>query len=207
MIHTNRHAYVIAEVKRLQTVIFECRYNCRIMQRDQYDVEMLEKRGMPVTGIEWLDNLNDESHVYRLLTINQMTEYATKGVNFWLDDPATYAGVIYKAVSDYILYYAELSDIYPNLPIPDQEDFEALDTLAPNIYRLYRCYESEIDVSTFMGRLRSRRRGFDAAQAHADRINKPRLEDKDIVPQKEHTSRLGLFGHRYQVRKEPTHDD
>lgn len=206
-VQMSRRDHVVAEVKRLAIVIFECRYSCRIMQRDQYDIETLENRGIPVTGIEWLDNINDESHVSRLLTIEKMCEYATKGVNFWLDDPSSYSGIIYKACVDYITYYAELSDMYPNLQIPDQEDFEALDLLARNMYKLYRCYETELDTATFMGRLRARRRGFDINHSTVSRYGKPLTDEEGVVPQKEHKSNLTLFGHRYQPRKEPTNDD
>jgi hypothetical protein len=202
----SRHDFIIAEVQRLQTVIFTCRYSCRMTQRDQFDVQYLENRGIPVTGIDWIDQLADEQQNTVLLTIERMTELCEQGINFWLDDPKSYAGIIYKACTDYILYYAELSDMYPNLQIPDQEDFEALDNLATVMYRLYRCYENPIDTAGFMGRLRARRmRAFDAVSAGAVNKDKPRLANENgEVPQKEHQSQLkAAFGYRYRSRKEP----
>lgn len=201
-----RREHIIAEVNRLKIVIFECRYSCRMTQRDQYDVKYLENRGIPVTGIDWLDQLADEQQNTVLLTIERMTELCEQGINFWLDNPQTYATIIYKAITDYILYYGELSDMYPNLPLPDQEDFEALDNLAKNIYRLHRCYESEIETGTFMSRLRKRRlRSFDIHKAGMTTMNQPLLNEDGSVPQKEHQSQLATtFGYRYRPRKEPT---
>lgn len=200
-----RREFIISEIKRLQTVIFTCRYSCRMTQRDQYDVRYLEERGIPVTGIDWIDQLADEQQNTVLLTIERMTDLCQQGINFWLDDPKSYAGIIYKACTDYILYYAELSDIHPNLPLPDQEDFEALDELATVMYRLYRCYEGEIETAGFMGRLRARRiRAFDAVASGAVRRHEPVLKDEESVPQKEHQSQLAsAFGYRYRARKEP----
>lgn len=202
----NRREFLITEINRLKSVIFDCRYQCRMTQRDQYDVKYLENRGIPVTGIDWLDQLADEQQNTVLLTIERMTELCSQGINFWLDNPQTYAGIIYKAITDYILYYGELSDMFPNLPLPDQEDFEALDELAKNIYVLHRCYESEIDTGSFMGRLRKRRlRAFDMHKAGMSTLNQPLLSEDGSVPQKEHQSQLSaVFGHRYRPRKEPT---
>lgn len=200
-----RREFLISEIKRLQTVIFTCRYSCRMTQRDQYDVQYLEDRGIPVTGIDWIDQLAEEQQNTVLLTIDRMTELCAQGINFWLDNPNPYAGIIYKACTDYIIYYAELSDIHPNLPLPDQEDFEALDKLATVMYRLYRCYESEIETGGFMGRLRARRiRAFDAVAAGAVNKHKPILNEDGVVQQKEHQSQLSTaFGYRYRARKEP----
>jgi len=198
----NRTQYVLSEVKRLQSVIFDCRYQCRVKQRDQYDIDYITNRGIPVTGIEWLDVINDDMDVSRLLTINQMTEFAGKGINFWLEDPKTYATVIYKALTDYIQYYAELSDLYPNLPIPDQEDFEAMDALAKNIFRLHRCYDHELPMTGFLGRLQARRRNFklsDFGMTKPDIV----LGEDGSVQQREHKSNLELLGYRFQHRKEP----
>ncbi|QXO10306.1 hypothetical protein pEaSNUABM37_00347 [Erwinia phage pEa_SNUABM_37] len=201
-----RREFIIAEVKRLQTVIFECRYACRMTQRDQYDVTYLEERGIPVTGIDWIDALADEQQNHVLLTIDRMVELCDQGINFWLDDPSRYAGIIYKSITDYILYYAELSDIHPNLPLPDQDDFERLDDLAKNIYKVYRCYETEIDTGGFISRLRNGRvRAFDMQKAGMINMGKPILNDDGSVPQKEHQSQLATaFGYRYRPRKEPT---
>lgn len=200
----SRHDHLKSEVKRLQTVIFECRYQCRIKQRDQYDMDTLINRGIPVTGIDWMDDLADQQDVSRLLTIDQMVEYCDRGVNFWLDDPKAYAGVIYTAITDYIQYYAELADAYPNLPIPDQEDFEKLDGLATNIYRLYRCYEQPREMSGLLGRIAMRRRSF------APQVNlapKPLMNDDGSIEQKEHKSLLPVLGYRFTPRKEPTNND
>lgn len=199
----NRRDFVKDEVKRLQTVIFDCRYACRLMQRDQYDVETLENRGIPVTGIDWMDNLADEQHVHRLLTINDMVEYASKRINFWLDEPQIYATIIYKSITDYIEYYAELSDIYPNLPIPDQEDFEKLDNFAATIFRLHRCYEKEVELKGFLGRLRARRRAFTINGPVGMAKDQPLINEDGTVQQREHTSNLELLGYRFQARKEP----
>lgn len=201
-----RRDFLVSELKRLKMVIFDGRYSCRMSQRDQYDVTYLEERGIPVTGIDWIDQLADEQQNTLLLTIERMTELCANGISFWLNEPQTYSGIIYKACTDYILYYAELSDLYPNLQLPDQEDFEALDKLATSMYRLYRCYESPIDTGGFMGRLRGRRiRAFDAVAAGA--VNKDRyiMRNPDEVQPKEHTSQLSsAFGYRYRARKEPT---
>lgn len=205
----SRREFIISEVKRLQTVIFECRYACRITQRDQYDVEYLETRGIPVTGIDWIDALADEQQNHVMLTIERMTELSAQGINFWLDNPAQYSGIIYKAITDYILHYAELSDVYPNLQLPDQEDFEALDDFAKNLYKVYRCYEKEVETGGFMTRLRGRRaRSFDMHKAGMTNLNKPILDEEGAVPQKEHQSQLSTaFGYRYRPRKEPNSVD
>lgn len=203
----HRHQFVKEEVARLQLVIFECRYSCRLMQRDQYDVDTLANRGIPVTGIDWLDQLADEQHVHRLLTINEMVEYADKRINFWLEEPQTYATIIYKALTDYIEYYAELSDIYPNLPIPDQEDFEKMDHLASSIFRLHRCYETEIELKGFLGRLRKRRRAFTVNGPVGENKHQLLVNDDGSVVQREHQSNLNLLGYRFQARKEPTNGD
>lgn len=206
MIGQNRRDFIVSELKRLQTVIFECRYSCRMTQRDQYDVKYLENRGIPVTGIDWVDALADEQQNNVLLTIERMTELCAQGINFWLENPQSYAKVIYTSITDYINYYGELSDIYPNLPLPDQEDFEALDELAKNIFRLHRCYESEVETSGFMARLRGRRnRAFNMEAMGMTTRNQPLLNEDGEVPQREHVSQLkNVFGYRYRVRKEPT---
>jgi len=206
MIRSNRRDFIVEEVKRLQTVIFECRYQCRMTQRDQYDVQYLENRGLPVTGIDWIDQLADEQQNTVLLTIERMTELCAQGINFWLENPGTYAGIIYKACTDYIVYYGELSDMYPNLQLPDQEDFEALDELAKSMYRLYRCYESEVETGGFLSRLRGRRmRSFDMVKAGMSTKDQPMLNEDGSVPQREHQSQLSTaFGYRYRPRKEPT---
>lgn len=195
--------FLKSEVKRLQTVIFDCRYQCRIMQRDQYDVATLQSRGIPVSGIDWVDQFADEGPVHRLLTINDMTDLAVNRINFWLDDPKTYSVVIYKAITDYVTLYTELADAYPNLPIPDQEDFEALDELACSIFKLYRCYDKEIELKGLIGRLRNRRRF--SVDLHAMGMAQPMIRqlDNEPPPQREHSTLLPLLGHRYNPRKEP----
>lgn len=202
----SRTEYVKDEIRRLQIVIFECRYQCRILQRDQYDVETLTNRGIPVSGVDWMDQFADEQHITRLFTIAQMCEFAEKRINFWLEEPQTYATVIYKSVTDYIALYAELSDMYPNLPIPDQEDFESLDQLATNLFRLHRCYETEIELKGFLGRLRQRRRSFSLSDYG---MTKPAIQlgNDGEVQQREHVSNLELLGHRYRPRKEPENGD
>lgn len=197
--------FLKSEIKRLQTVIFEGSYECRIKQRDLYDVDYLQKVGLPSSGIGWLDQELDNQLVDVHMSINRMTECVKNGYNFYIQYPDTYAGIIYKAIVDYIRYYGELSDRFPNLPLPDQEDFELLDALATKIYTVYRNFEKAEDTAGMVGRIRRlRRRTFGNAPEQIE-IDKE-IDEAGNVINKEHTSLMDLFADRMAVKKIPNYD-
>ncbi|QZA71091.1 hypothetical protein AH06_322 [Erwinia phage AH06] len=196
--------FLKSELKRLQTVIFECRYECRIRQRDLYDVDYIQNVGVLSSGIAWLDAEMDNQLVDKYMTINQMTDCIKNGYNFYVLYPETYAGIIYKAITDYIRYYGELSDRFPNLQLPDQDDFEVLDGLATKIYELYRCYEKPEELSGVVGRLRKRRRSFDM-QDPLPQVEVTRDEDGNVIA-KEHNPLLDMFADRMTVKRIPKHE-
>ncbi|AHI60456.1 hypothetical protein RAY_306 [Erwinia phage vB_EamM_RAY] len=196
--------FLKSELERLQVVLFECRYECRIRQRDLYDVDYLQNVGLPSSGIAWLDQEMDNQLVDMFLTINKMTECVKNGYNFYINYPETYAGIIYKAITDYIRYYGELSDRFPNLPLPDQDDFEILDQTASKIYTVYRCYEKPEELSGIVGRLRRRRRSFDLQNPVAE-VELQRDEDGNVIA-KEHNSMLDMFADRMTVKRIPKHE-
>lgn len=197
--------YLKSEIKRLQTVIFECTYECRIKQRDLYNIEYLQKVGLPTSGIGWLDQELDNQMVDVHLTINRMTECVKEGHNFYINYPDTYVGIIYKAIVDYIRYYGELSDRFPNLSLPDQEDFEVLDLLASKLYTIYRNFEKPEDTAGMVGRLRRlRSRTFSNAPEQLD-LEKE-VDEAGNVINKEHSSLMDLFADRMAIRKIPNYD-
>lgn len=196
----NRIDQVKTELKRLQIVIFESRYQCQMMQRDIYDLEYINTLGMPVSDIPWVNDVMDTQWSYCLLTINQMVEYINNGVNFKLDEPKTYAGIIYKALVDYMRCYAEISERYPNFPLPDADDFVKMDTAAAKIYEVYRCFEPTEDTAGVLGRLRARRSRVIGVKPNTP-VQVRDQEGNAVV--KQHVSQLDSFGYRIRKRKEP----
>lgn len=206
MIGHNRTQWLITEVKRLQNVIFKTRYACTVMQRDRFTLDYIDDVGIPVSGIGWLDEVMDSQQSRVLLTINDMTDFVTRHVNFTILEPQTYAEIIYHAITQYLQYYAELAEIFPNLTIPPQEDIEALDSTATCVYTVYRCFEPDPAMSGIAGRFRQRRSRIfattalvSAAKAQAQQTG----QDGDFAAPA-HRSQLSLFGHRITQKKAPT---
>lgn len=202
----NRLDFLNKELKRLNTVIFESTYQCQMMQRDIYDMDYINTLGMPVSSIQQVNEIMDTQWSYCLLTMNDMVEYIAKGVSFKLDDPKVYAKVVYDSLVDYIKYYAEVSERYPNLPIPDAEDFIKMDDAAAKIYEVYRCFEPTHDMGTIMGRLRSRSRRFSNV-TDVTKPEVPMVDKEGNVVVKQHDTALSAFSYRISRRKEPTKNE
>lgn len=202
----NRLDFLTAELKRLQIVIFDSTYQCQMMQRDIYDLDYINTLGMPVSSIHTVNEIMDSQWSYRLLTINEMVEYIAQGVSFKLEEPGTYAKVVYDSLTNYIKYYAEVSERYPNLQIPDADDFIKMDDAAAKVYEVYRCFEPAGDLGSIMGRIRARRSRFsnvrDLSKEPAQMLDK---EGNVIV--KQHETALSSFSYRISRRKEPTKNE
>lgn len=202
----NRLDFLTKELKRLNTVIFDSTYSCQMMQRDIYDIDYINTLGMPVSSIHAVNEIMDSQWSYCLLTINDMVEYVAKGVSFKIDDPKVYAKVVYDTLVNYIKYYAEMSERYPNLTIPDADDFIKMDDAAAKVYEVYRCFEPTHDMGSVMGRIRARRSKF----SNMRDVTKPEpvMTDKEgKVIVKQHESSLNNFSYRITRRKEPTKNE
>lgn len=202
----NRLDFLKSELKRLNIVIFDSTYQCQMMQRDIYDLEYINTLGMPVSTIHAVNEIMDSQWSYRLLTINEMVEYISQGVSFKLEEPKTYAKIVYDSLTNYIKYYAELSERYPNLTIPDADDFIKMDEAAAKVYEVYRCFEPAGDMGSVMGRLRARRRRF----SNVNDITKeevPKMDREGNIIVKQHESALDSFSYRISRRKEPTKNE
>jgi len=194
-----------SEIKRLNLVIFDSLYACRIRQCDYYDIDYIEKVGLYTTGLPWLDAELDNQWMDVGFSINTMTELVRDGYNFILVDPKTYSGIVYKSITDYMRYWAELSDRHPNTPLPSQEDFEALDKLAQLVYKQYRGYETPEESSGLAARLRAQRSRLFTINTPNKAPDKP-LDELGTAINKEHESMMDMFAYRLVSKRAPKDD-
>lgn len=191
---------IISKLEEHQIAIFETRFEARMKQIDIIDIDYINNVGMMTSGIGWLDNEMDEqlSDVY--LTVNQMVEYIQEGKSFHLVNPYVNAEKVYKLICNYVNLYAEASGRVPNLPLPPQEDFEALDFAAARIYELYRCYEKPVELKGLIGRFRTAR----ARRFTDEAINKEVTTDEQGNPIiKQHNPLIEAFDYRLTIKKAP----
>ncbi|WP_368912242.1 hypothetical protein [Proteus mirabilis] len=193
---------IVAKLTELSNIIFERTFECRIRQLYLYDLSYIERVGMPSSGMAWLDQEMDNQYVEKDFTINEMTDLIKDGKPFHLLMPQKYSGIVYKHITEYVELWVAINDRLPNIQLPDQEDFEALDATAKQIYELYRCYEEPVELTGLIGRLRAKRSRL-FGKRNEDSDVPPPLVEGDEIRLKQHESLLDAFGYKLQVRKAP----